>query len=102
MTGGPQTNPAHPQADAVATAVPGGRPGIRPAALNTAGTTEASPMPRQPKPSKAAGGWAMSRAAANPSVATEASAGSSRSGRKRVSSRLPDSRTVTMARENAA
>src|SRR5450631_1228177 len=102
MTGGPQTNPAHPQADAVATAVPGARPGIRPAALNTAGTMEARPMPRQQNPRRAAGGSAMSRAAANPAVATTASAGSSRSGRKRVSSRLPDSRMVTMASANVA
>ena len=101
ITGGPHTKPAHPQADAVATAVPAGRPGIRPAALNTAGITEARPMPRQQKPASAAGERAMTSAAANPRVATAASAGSSRSARKRVSSRLPDSRTVTIARENA-
>ena len=55
MIGGPITYAAQPNAVTVATAVPGCSPGSRPAALNTAGTTDANPKPRHPKPTMAAG-----------------------------------------------
>jgi hypothetical protein len=45
MIGGPITYAAQPNAVTVATAVPGCSPGSRPAALNTAGTTDGSPKP---------------------------------------------------------
>ena len=99
---GRRTKPVQPQADTVATAVPGCSPAMRPAALNTAGITEARPIPRKTKPAIAAAGRPIASPAANPAVAVAASAGRRRDGPKRLSSRLPDSRTVTIASAKAA
>src|SRR5271165_6466452 len=100
--GGPHTKPAQPQADTVARAVPACSPAMRPAALNTAGITEARPIPRKAKPAIAAAGRPIASPAANPAVAAAASTGRRRDGLKRLSSRLPDSRTVTIASAKAA
>jgi hypothetical protein len=74
---------------------------MRPAALNTAGTTEGRPIPKKTKPAIAAAGRPIASPAANPAVAAAARTGRRRDGLKRLSSRLPDNRTVTIAREGS-
>lgn len=101
ISGGPATNPTQPQADTVAIAAPGLRPGSRPAALLTVGTTRARPIPRKANPAMAVTAWPPTSPAVNPAAATAARTGSADWTRNRASTRLPDSRTMTMVRANA-